>query len=37
MEKEYEAPKVITYSEEELVELMGPAHTCSPSPCPIEP
>jgi len=30
----YEAPKVITYSEDEIIELLGPAQTCSPSPCP---
>ena len=34
MKKEYEAPKVITYSEDEIIELLGPAQTCSPSPCP---
>ena len=32
--KEYEAPKVVTYSEDEIVEMLGPAQTCSPSPCP---
>jgi hypothetical protein len=31
---EYETPKVITYSEDEIIELLGPAQTCSPSPCP---
>jgi hypothetical protein len=34
MKKEYEAAKVITYSEDEIIELLGPAQTCSPSPCP---
>ena len=34
MKKEYEAPKVITYSEDEIIELLGPAQTCSPSPYP---
>jgi hypothetical protein len=34
MKKEYEAPKVITYSEDEIIEMLGPAQTCSPSPCP---
>ena len=33
-QKEYEAPKVITYSEDEIIEMLGPAQTCSPSPCP---
>jgi len=32
--KQYEAPKVITYSEDGIIELLGPAQTCSPSPCP---
>jgi len=32
--KQYEAPKVITYSEDEIIEMLGPAQTCSPSPCP---
>jgi hypothetical protein len=34
MNKEYEAPKVITYSEDEIIELLGPAQTCAPSPSP---
>jgi len=34
MKKEYDAPKVITYSEDEIIEMLGPAQTCSPSPCP---
>jgi len=25
----YEAPKVITYSEDEIKELLGPAQTCA--------
>ncbi len=32
MKKEYEAPKVITYTEEEIIEILGPAQACSPSP-----
>jgi hypothetical protein len=28
--KVYETPKVITYSEDEILELIGPAQTCSP-------
>jgi hypothetical protein len=32
MKKEYEAPKVITYLEDEIIEMLGPAQTCSPSP-----
>lgn len=27
---EYEAPKVITYSEDEIIDQIGPAQTCSP-------
>jgi hypothetical protein len=30
----YQAPEVITYSEDEIIELLGPAQTCSPSPYP---
>jgi hypothetical protein len=30
----YQAPEVITYSEDEIIELLGPAQPCSPSPCP---
>ncbi len=30
----YQAPQIITYSEDEIIELLGPAQTCSPSPCP---
>ena len=33
--KQYEAPQVITYSEDEIIEMLGPAQACSPSPCPI--
>ena len=32
--KQYEAPQVITYSEDDIVEMLGPAQTCSPSPQP---
>ena len=32
--QQYEAPQVITYSEDEIIELLGPAQTCAPSPCP---
>jgi len=34
MKKEYEAPKVITYSEDEIIDLPGSAQTCSPRSCP---
>jgi hypothetical protein len=34
MIKEYESPKVITFSEDEIIEILGPAQTCSPSLCP---
>jgi hypothetical protein len=34
MIKEYESPKVITFSEDEIIEILGPAQTCAPSPCP---
>ena len=29
MKKEYETPKVITYSEEEIIDIIGPAQTCT--------
>lgn len=33
MEKrEYEKPKVITYSEDEILDIIGPAQTCTGSP-----
>jgi len=33
----YEAPKIITYTEEEILEKLGPAHTVtSGGPPPIE-
>jgi hypothetical protein len=34
MKKDYEAPMVITYSEDEIVDMLGPAQTCSPTPSP---
>jgi hypothetical protein len=33
----YEPPKIITYSEDDILEEMGPAQACSPSPCPVAP
>ena len=27
--KEYEAPKVITHTEDEVLEIIGPAQTCT--------
>ena len=30
-EKPYEPPKITTYSEEEILELIGPANTCGSS------
>ena len=30
----YEPPKIITYTSDELLEQIGPAMACSPSPCP---
>jgi len=32
--QQYEAPQVMTYSEDEIIELLGPAQTCAPSPQP---
>ena len=30
----YVRPRIITYSSDEILEQVGPALTCSPSPCP---
>lgn len=30
----YEPPRVRTYTSEEILEEIGPAQACSPSPCP---
>jgi hypothetical protein len=32
--KEYEKPKVITYSEDEIMDIIGPAQTCTSVPTP---
>ncbi len=31
----YVPPKIVTYTSEELLEAIGPALACSPSPCGI--
>jgi hypothetical protein len=33
----YVPPKIVTYTSEELLEQVGPALTCSPSPCTMTP
>ncbi len=33
----YEIPEIITYSKDDILEELGPAQACSPSPCPITP
>ena len=33
----YETPKIITYSKEDILEEIGPAQACAPSPCPVAP
>jgi hypothetical protein len=33
----YEPPKLITYSNDDILEEVGPAQACSPSPCPVTP
>ena len=30
--KEYEKPEIITYTEEEIMRIIGPAETCSSAP-----
>jgi hypothetical protein len=32
---EYEAPRLVTYHEDDLLEHLGPAQACSPDPCPV--
>ncbi len=34
---EYLPPEVTTYTSEEILEQIGPAQACSPSPCAIGP
>jgi hypothetical protein len=31
---EYEAPRIVTYSEADVLEELGPAQACT-SPCPV--
>jgi len=33
----YEPAKIITYTSEQILEEIGPAQTCSPDPCPVDP
>jgi hypothetical protein len=30
----YETPEIFTYSEEDIIDLLGPAQTCAPNPNP---
>lgn len=32
---EYEAPSVVTYHEDDVLERLGPAQACTPDPCPV--
>ncbi|MDJ0764302.1 MAG: hypothetical protein QNJ97_15080 [Myxococcota bacterium] len=32
---EYEPPKIIEYTSEQILEEIGPAQACSPDPCPL--
>jgi hypothetical protein len=32
---EYEAPEVVTYHEDDILERLGPAQACTPDPCPV--
>ncbi|MEA2014252.1 MAG: hypothetical protein U9N38_02960 [Thermodesulfobacteriota bacterium] len=34
---EYISPKVVTYTSDEILEQIGPAMACSPTPCPTSP
>ena len=33
----YEKPKIISYSEKEIADRVGPAQACSPMPCTVTP
>jgi len=33
----YEPPEVITYTTDDILEHLGPAQACAPSPCPVTP
>jgi len=33
----YEPPAIVTYSKEDILEELGPAQACAPSPCPVTP
>jgi len=35
--QKYIPPKIVTYSEKEILEHIGPAQACSPQPCSINP
>jgi hypothetical protein len=34
---EYTPPKIVTYTEKEILEHIGPAQACSPQPCSLNP
>jgi hypothetical protein len=34
---EYTPPKIVTYTEKEILEQIGPAQACSPQPCSLNP
>jgi hypothetical protein len=33
----YETPEIITYTNDDILNELGPAQACSPSPCPVTP
>ncbi|MDY6971706.1 MAG: hypothetical protein SV775_05195 [Thermodesulfobacteriota bacterium] len=33
----YEPPRIVSYTSEEILEQIGPAQACSPSPCATAP
>jgi hypothetical protein len=33
----YEPPRITTYTSEQILEQIGPAMACSPTPCPTYP
>jgi hypothetical protein len=32
----YVPPRITSYTSQEIIELIGPAQACSPTPCPTE-
>jgi len=35
--QEYTPPRIVTYTEKEILDHIGPAQACSPQPCSLNP